>query len=425
MKENKHFLVVGLGLTGWSCIKFLKKLDVKISVFDTREVPPYLDNCDPSISIYLQNYSYDDSVTDVIVSPGLSREHEIFDKFKGNNIPIYGDIELFSKYARAPIVGITGTNGKSTVTAMLGEIAKAANISVAVGGNIGVPALDLLDDKIELYILELSSYQLETVSSLKLAVGCILNITEDHLDRYNSFNDYILAKHNIYLLSDIAVYNDTDELTKVSPGARPQMRQVSCFNIKDTNILDLTKLKILGEQNLLNMAAAIKMAQALNISDEHIKAALYNFTGLRHRCELVINKNNILWINDSKGTNVGATLAAISGVSINISGKIILILGGEGKGQDFSVLEPKILENCRELILIGKSKYELANIFNNKIKINIAESLDEAVNIADKVAKSNDAVLLSPACASFDMFKDFNERGDIFKSLVLREKDYV
>lgn len=423
-------LVVGLGKTGWSVVRYLCDQHLPVVVTDTREIPPFLAEMRaryPHVEFLpgmpAEEYNHYEQV---IVSPGVAAVSE----------RAVGDVELFLREAKAPVIAITGSNGKSTVTMLVSEMLSAGGHQVLTGGNIGTPALDLLSEPTpDFYVLELSSFQLETTYSLRPASSVVLNISEDHMDRYDDLRDYVEAKQRIYHQALAVVVNRHDELasgqfdsdtrtTKISFGLdQPQEGQFGVVEIDQINYLacgtkllaPASRMAMRGEQNWLNILAAfalIKIA-GIELSEEIISAGLV-YPGLPHRCEVVGEYKNVAWVNDSKGTNVGATLAAIEGASK----PLILIAGGQGKGADFSALGNAIDNHCKSVILIGEDANKIAATVNQQGKVRHASSLEQAVELAASVALQDDTVLFSPACASFDMFNSYEHRGDRFRELV-------
>jgi UDP-N-acetylmuramoylalanine--D-glutamate ligase len=436
-------VVIGLGKTGLSCIRYLLQQGYNIAVIDSRENPPCLEEFKKNFSqVPLILGAFDANLLaqakELIVSPGLSLQEPSIAKQISKGILAIGDIELFARYAIAPIVGVTGTNGKSTVTTLVGERARNAGLNVRVGGNLGTPALDLLDDQAELYVLELSSFQLETTYSLKTAAAVVLNITPDHMDRYATLAEYIAAKQRIYLNCKIPVIN-RDDKTSYS-GLMPNVKAISFglneshqdeFGLRpspsgetyltwgDRNLLSIDELQIKGRHQVANALAALALGQAVNLPMDVMLQTLKTFKGLIHRCQWVANIDGVDWYNDSKGTNVNSTLAGIEGLGGSIKGKLILIAGGLGKQQDFSPLRLPIAKYVKTVVLIGQDAKLISQALDNVTQIKFAESLEQAVIIAKQTATKGDAVLLSPACASFDMFRNFEHRGEVFIALVL------
>jgi UDP-N-acetylmuramoylalanine--D-glutamate ligase len=430
------YIVVGLGITGLSVVRYLKKLNQPVMVMDSRVSPPGLTEVNaefPEVECILGRFDSEllCQAQEIILSPGIALTHPDLKAARNKHIPIVGDIELFARAALAPVVVITGTNGKSTVTTMIGDLAQDAGVKVAVGGNLGEPALDLLQADIELYILELSSFQLETTYSLSPSVAILLNITPDHQDRYPQHADYIAAKQHVFHHAELAVYNRQDELTV------PQLpvKQKQSFGLDaptDNNLGIKDAMLVCGERVLMPMAelpnqrpnflnnalAALSVVCYFNWPLTNAAKTLHHFKGLKHRCELVQNENNIRWYNDSKATNVGATIAALQDVAADITGKQIVILGGLGKGADFSDLAPPLSHYAKHAILLGEAQDEIAAILPPDLAKTHVKNLAEAVLLAKQLAKPGDAVLLAPACASMDMFKDYRDRGNQFVELV-------
>ncbi|MFN7098522.1 MAG: UDP-N-acetylmuramoyl-L-alanine--D-glutamate ligase, partial [Gammaproteobacteria bacterium] len=390
------YVIVGLGKTGISCAKHLAKINATFAVTDSREQPPGLDEfktlC-PNVPISLGQF--DEalmlSAHELVVSQGVSYQEPAILACHKQGIVMIGDIELFARAAKAPVIAITGSNAKSTVTTLVGEMAKAAGKNVRVGGNLGTPALDLLSDtEPDLYVLEISNFQLETTYSLKAAVACVLNITPDHLDRYAKFEDYIAAKQRVYIGCQKAVVNRDDKLTwlphtnhanVVSFGeSQPQANEFGLLTTDHTylafgnrTLLDVNALKIKGKHNWMNALAAIAIGYQAGLTAEPMLTVLQSFTGLPHRCEWVRELNGITWYNDSKGTNIGATVAAMSGLGSAIKGKIVLLAGGLGKGADFRELKPATLQYARIVILYGKDAQLIANGLGGEISILFVE----------------------------------------------------
>lgn len=441
---KKNIVIVGLGETGFSCVEYFSKKNTPVTVIDSRENPPRLSEMQinyPEVKVHTGSFSPEIlAATDLLVlSPGIAKDDPTIVNHLKAGAKIIGDIELFAQEVEAPVVAITGSNGKSTVTTLVGEMAKQAGLKTAVGGNLGTPALSMLGNEIDLYVLELSSFQLETTYSLKPAVCTILNISPDHMDRYRSVEDYVAAKERIYINCKKVVTNREDSIVmKQLPAGIP----VTSFGLNEasegswglqklgkeshlwlswgkTPLMAVSDLKLFGRHNVANALAALALAEAVDIPMEACIAVLKNFTGLKHRCEWVRTRQDVHWINDSKGTNVGATEAAIKGLANDISGKWLLIAGGIGKNADFSSLKPLVQQHCSAVVLIGEASDELEKLFSGSVQCFRAKDMKDAVQLASKAAKPGDGVLLSPACASFDMFKNFEDRGNVFRSEVL------
>ena len=436
---SKVKAVVGTGITGLSVARFLAAKQQAFVLLDTRTNPPNLEKIRqefPGVTIECGELNPETLLAcdEIILSPGVAMATPAIDEAKNAGIPVVGDIELFVRYATAPIVAITGSNAKSTVTTLVGEMAKAAGIRVAVGGNLGTPALELLSDEVKLYVMELSSFQLETVTKLNAKVATILNISADHLDRYENMRAYILAKLRIYFGAERIVVNRNDVLTHppLAAGVKPiyfgGKADFGSFGLIEENgeeylaknltpLMPARELKIRGRHNVDNALAALALGDAAGIPIDAMLDALKSFKGLKHRCEFVAEKNSVEFYNDSKGTNIGATLAAIQGLARDPH-QLIVILGGEGKGQDFTELAPALKAINSQVVLIGRDAPLIEQALQQATKITHANSMQDAVNKSFALAKEGDAVLLSPACASFDMFKHYEDRGEKFCAAV-------
>ncbi len=437
-------IIVGLGKTGWSVARYLQRHSESFAVCDTRSefsgfaefqqqfpgVPIFCGTLDENLLKQAKR---------LIVSPGIAINTAAIRAAAKADVEIVGDIELFTQVAQRPIIAITGSNGKTTVTTLVAEMAKAAGLQVGMGGNIGTPALDLLMQPYDLFVLELSSFQLETTHSLKAIAAVNLNISDDHLDRYSSLATYAAAKHKIYCNAQVAVINLDDPLawkeadiigkkvgfTLNSDKAKHFRDLFACFTIKEGYIicnekkwLPIKSLKLNTMHYLANVLASFALGYATNIAQSAMLKVARNFIGLPHRCQEIMHTDDIVWINDSKATNVGAALAAINSVGQNISGRIILIAGGDGKNADFSPLADPITHFCRMVILLGKDAPQLAANLHHETKVKYVRDLIEAVALAKQFAKAGDAVLLSPACSSLDMFTNYVVRGEQFVNAV-------
>lgn len=431
--------VIGTGITGLSVARYFTQIQQPFILLDTRETLPHAEQLRqefPEVTVECGPLHLDTLLLcdEIILSPGVAQSTPAIADAKAAGVSVIGDIELFARAARAPIVAITGSNAKSTVTTLVGEMAATAGLRVAVGGNLGTPALALLNDDVELYVLELSSFQLETVSKLNAKVATILNISADHLDRYDSMNDYVLAKLRVYFGADTCVMNKGDVLTHppLGLGVKPVYfggkadfggfgvleRDGITYLAKNlTPLLDVKELLIRGRHNVDNALAALALGDAAGIPMDAMLTTLRVFRGLSHRCEFVAEVNGVEYFDDSKGTNIGATVAAITGLARDPQ-KLVLILGGEGKGQDFNELVPTLLLTSCDIILIGRDAPLIEHALNGQRPCFHAHSMTEAVSLAASRAQVGDAVLLSPACASFDMFKSYADRGQQFAAAV-------
>ncbi|MBN8240380.1 UDP-N-acetylmuramoyl-L-alanine--D-glutamate ligase [Marinobacter hydrocarbonoclasticus] len=438
--SDRRTLIVGLGKTGLSCVRYLSGQGREIAVADSRLQPPGLDELKagwPDVPVYLGEFDEElfAGFNELIVSPGISIAEPAIAGAAARGARIRGDIDLFADAADAPIIAITGSNGKTTVTTLVGEMARAAGRNVQVGGNIGTPALDLLDQGADLYVLELSSFQLETTEELGALAATVLNVSDDHMDRYPDKMAYFQAKQRIYRGCKNAIVNLDDALS--TPMARDTLRFLcfgfnrvnpETFSTRDDdqgtwitwgldNLLLASELQLMGRHNISNVMAALALGHAAGLAMEPMLEVARSFRGLPHRCEFVRNLNGVDYINDSKGTNVGATVAAIESL-VPDSGKVILIAGGDGKGADFQPLAEPVAACCRALVLIGRDAGKISEAVGVSVLQYRATSLQEAVSLARQAAEPGDRVLLSPACASFDMFRDYNDRGEQFRALV-------
>ena len=436
-------VIVGLGRTGLSCARYLHGRGWRVAVTDTRAQPPELERLrelDPRIPVRaggLDARLLDDALC-VVASPGVSLEDPFFIEARRRGLEVVGDIELFARAVDAPVAGITGTNGKSTVTTLIAGMAARAGMTVRVGGNLGEPALDLLAaarrarEATGLYVLELSSFQLEATDSLDLKAAAVLNVSPDHLDRYRSVEAYAAAKARIFARCDTAVINLDDPLVVAMP--RPEQRALG-FSLRASigadysvaireggawlmrrgePLLPVSAMRIRGLHNAANALAALALGEALGLPLPSMLEELREFTGLAHRTQWVADLGGVVYIDDSKGTNVGATLAAVSGMD----GPLVIIAGGDGKNQDFGPLAAAFRGKVRHVVLIGRDAPRIAGVLRGVCTTETCDSLEAAVRSAAAAARAGDTVLLSPACASLDMFRDYAHRGAVFTRAV-------
>ncbi len=431
-------LVIGLGQTGFSCVRFLVQQGFEVAVFDTRPHPPLVEALYrdfPNVEVTLDKITdtlFDD-IDQIILSPGVSLKSQALRQANAKGIEIVGDVELFALSAKAPIVAITGSNGKTTTTTLIAEIFSAAGLKVEIGGNIGTPVLDLLSQPVpDFYILELSSFQLETTKTLNPKVAVILNISADHMDRYDDLNEYANVKLSILNGAKNKVINiDDDWLRNQLPKVGNHVGFTEKKPAKDTyglmhtdgecwvacgsrKIFNAAELKLQGRHQLMNAVAAVAVANLCKVDEVATKNALRTFDGLEHRTQFVENIAGVNYINDSKGTNVGATVAAING----FESQVILLAGGDGKGADFSALAAAAKNKVRYAILFGRDAGIIEKAIGKSTAVIRAVSLEAAVKQACELAVDGDTVLLSPACASFDMFDNYQQRGDVFMRAV-------
>lgn len=439
-------IIVGLGTTGLSCARYLHSIGEAFQVVDSRLDPPGLAQLKeqfPALQLTLGEFpaAMLSAASELIVSPGISIKTPAIAAAREAGVAISGDIDIFSKAVNKPVVAVTGSNGKSTVVTLLAAMATKAGLRVGLGGNLdgaqAAPALDLLrQDEKDLYVLELSSFQLETTQCLAARAAVILNVSDDHMDRYAGKQDYEAAKQRIFNGADSAVVNRDDAASapwskdcKIASsfGTNPPQEEQWGLVVRngetllafgDEFVLSAQSLKIAGKHNISNALAALALGQVIGLPCNAMVEALQEFPGLPHRCQWLRNLRGVDYYNDSKGTNVGASIVAIESLGEMLKGKLVLIAGGIDKGADFAVMAPVVAKFVKLAILIGRDAKNLANAFKDSIEIVFANTLAEAVSIAATRASAGDAVLLSPACASFDMFTDFTHRGRVFESAV-------
>lgn len=455
--KDKNIVVLGAGLTGLSCLRFLHEQGLSFAVNDSRPMP-FSDEIEqqkyqedfPTITFVFGQWQLDliANADVVIASPGIDLVKEGVAEVISKNCQLIGDVELFclinnSRKTPIELLAVTGSNGKSTVVSMLAYLGKSLGNKVALAGNIGEPILDLLsfeqDSQPKLVIIELSSFQLETLSSMKAIAASVLNLSDDHLDRHKTLASYQSIKQRIYPQAKVAVINREDKATlslvhgqkTISFGLnQPNNGHFGLATVDNSPwimfgkqaLISLDTLPLAGMHNALNYMATLALGYSAGWSLSAMIENLSGFTGLAHRCQRVASTDEIQWINDSKATNVGATIAAISGLAPTIStqNKLILIAGGDGKGADFSTLQPILSNKVAQVITLGKDGAEIAALATTAIKV---DSLSDAVKEAKKIAKTGDMVLLSPACASIDMFKNYMVRGEQFMEAVNAKGD--
>ncbi len=433
-------LIVGLGKTGLSCARHLAAQGIPAAVTDTREHPPGLEALKvelPDMALFLGGFdaAVFDAAEQLVVSPGVPVSEPLIQAAMQRGVPVVGDIELFARDAQAPVAAITGSNGKSTVTTMVGAMAEKAGIKAKVGGNLGEPALDLLDNDAEMYVLELSSFQLETTTSLTPRAAVVLNVSSDHMDRYPDVAAYTKVKSDIYNHAEIGIYNMDDSIVlAMRKGCESDLLYTlgepgdNCFGLRNIDgvewlcyeqrlLLPSSELLVPGLHNLSNALAALAIGSAMGMPEQAMLDALRGFKGLPHRTQFVAEQGGVRWYNDSKGTNVGACIAALQGFAG--AGKTVLIAGGDGKGADFSPLAPAVKAYARAVVLIGRDAPIIEQALVDTVPLLYAESMEQAVTIATKQALEGDQVLLSPACASFDMYTGYDHRGKVFVDAVL------
>ncbi|NVC63457.1 UDP-N-acetylmuramoyl-L-alanine--D-glutamate ligase [Vibrio sp. 05-20-BW147] len=431
-QDIRQVVVVGLGITGLSVVRHLQKTQphVEIKVMDTRQTPPGADKLPEALPLHVGgwNEAWLAEADLVVTNPGIALATPQIQTVLARGIPVVGDIELFAWAANKPVIAITGSNGKSTVTDLTGVMANACGVKCAIGGNIGVPALDLLDQDVDLYVLELSSFQLETTSSLALVAAAFLNLSEDHMDRYQGMDDYRQAKLRIFHHAQTGVVNRDDKQTYpdsllaslplVSFGFDEQefgliqYQGESWLAENQQPIIPCHALKLVGQHNVANVLVVLALLSCAGIDYRKGLSALKSYTGLTHRCQVVADNRGVKWVNDSKATNLASTQAALSG--LNCTGKLYLLVGGDGKGADFSPLQPILEQLNLQLCCFGADGDEFMPLHPSAMRFICMEDVIE--HISPRL-QSGDMVMLSPACASFDQFSNFMARGDRFAQL--------
>lgn len=449
--SDRLTIVVGLGVTGLSVARYLAARGERFAVVDSRAQPPGLADLRaelPDVPVELGAFSAETlaAAERLVVSPGLNLDQPALAAARAQGVELVGDIELFMAEAQAPVVAITGSNGKSTVTTLVAEMAKAAGRAVGVGGNLGTPALELLGEAPELYVLELSSFQLDLLDKLSATVATVLNVSPDHMDRYATVEAYHGSKQRIYRGAGSVVSNRDDMLTQalLAPGVKaysfglgePDMKGFGLrrqdgepyLAYQFDTLLPVAELAMKGRHNIANALAALALGQAVGLPMAAMLATLRTFPGLRHRCETLADeqcqvggKSGIAWINDSKATNCGATIAAITGLADAGTNRLLLIAGGQAKGQNFTALAAAARGRVRLAILLGQDAVAIADALAQSspaTQVVFVDDMNAAVGAAAEAASAGDVVLLSPACASFDMYSGFAERGDCFRVAV-------
>lgn len=435
--------VVGLGATGLSCVRFLASKGIEFYVVDSRDNPPGLEQAKeycPEARIFAGDLNILETlgVTELFVSPGIPLSTPVLSRLAEQGVAMRGDIDLFCDYVDAPFVAITGSNAKSTVTTLVALLLQACGKNAKAGGNLGLPALDLLEANTDFYVLELSSFQLETTPALKADLACLLNVSEDHMDRYKDLYEYQRVKQRVYRGCKAAVCNKQDILT--AP-LLPEGVPVRAFTTKSPDLKEFGLLKdgegawlcrgverlyhtsdiaLKGAHNYANILASLAMLELLgvDVKSAGVAQVLKTFCGLPHRCQTVRVHDKVTYVNDSKGTNVGATLAALQGLGTSHRKNILLIAGGEGKGADFKALAKPMTDFVRVVYLFGKDAARIADVVPKGTEVKLFESLDQIVSSVDQDSQEGDIVLFSPACASLDMYKNYEARGDHFAQLV-------
>jgi len=434
--DRSFVFVVGLGTTGFSIVRFLSHYHFKFILVDSRTQPPMIEQLlgeFPAVKLITSDFKGIDfsEATHLMVSPGIALDQPEIKAACLNGAVLVSDIDFFALSTNTPIVAITGSNGKSTVTTMLGEMGRAAGKKTVIGGNLGIAALDLLTENAELYVLELSSFQLERTHVLNATTATVLNISADHLDRHQTLETYILEKEKVFRGDGQIVLNADDP---VVANMQLQGRNLLWFSLcKSLNfhlaskenceylvynnnyLMPCADLPLEGRHNKANALAALALGHAVGLDFNKMCLALRKFKGLEHRMQTVAKINGVHWVNDSKATNVGSCIAALNGYDK----KVILLAGGDAKGADMNELQLSVKKNVKSIILMGKDAKLIEQALNNCIPSYYADSMEEAVSSAAKIAKVGDTILLSPACASLDQYKNYQQRGDCFVAAVM------
>ncbi|WP_394751985.1 UDP-N-acetylmuramoyl-L-alanine--D-glutamate ligase [Crenothrix sp.] len=436
LPETAKVLVVGLGSTGISVARFLQKLGINFAIADSRNKPQLLDEFAqemPDVPVFTGGF--DEAAfqvaTHLVVSPGVSLLERSIVKAVANGSKVMGDIDLFASAVNVPIIAITGSNGKSTVTTMLGDMLKDAGIKAGVGGNLGTPALDLLDDNNQIYALELSSFQLERTSVLQATAATVLNISADHLDRHADLAEYAYEKQKVFNGQGVMVINIDDPIVNAM---QDKSRDTLTFSIqgradfyldfqqgieylmyKDTCLMPLSTLPLEGRHNAANALSALALGLAAGLNTSTMCKSLQKFKGLAHRMQRVAEIRGVTWVNDSKATNIGACIAALQGYK----DKVVLIAGGDAKGADMRELAPVIKAKAKGVVLMGKDALLIEHALNGCVPVVLVKNMVQAVQAAASLAKAGESVLLSPACASLDQYKNYQDRGEKFANAVM------
>ena len=445
--NGRDVVVLGLGLTGLSLARWLTRHRAHVRVADTRATPPNAQALAAELPhVHLETGPFSASTfvgaQVIAISPGVAKDHPAIQEAVASGVELVGDIELFARALPAgqKVIAITGTSGKTTVTALAGDLASAAGASVAVVGNIGNAVLDALAEREngaawpDLFVIELSSYQLETTTSLKPTAATVLNVSPNHLDRYAGVADYAAAKGAIFVNAAVQVINRDDAIVRLMrlPGRTVQTFGASVPLSEEEwglvrrpdgewlarggeLLVPVSALSLIGRHNALNALAALALVSSVVKIEAPVRDALARFRGLPHRMQKIAEAGGVLYVNDSKGTTVAATDAALAG----INRPVVLIAGGDGKGQSFVPLKPAVDRICKAVLLIGRDAPLVARgLSGTTASVESLGTLDAAVARAFELASSGDAVLLSPACASLDQFSSYAERGERFAALV-------
>jgi len=434
--DSARLLIVGLGATGYSAAQFLQQTPIKFAIVDSRRQPPQIESFReqmPDVPVFTGGFDQAafDVATHMLISPGVSLNEKVISRAMQAGVTVLSDIDLFACATERPVLAITGSNGKSTVTTMLGDMGQAAGFKTAIGGNLGTPALDLLQQQADLYVLELSSFQLERTRLLNAAAATVLNVSADHLDRHRDMVEYAAEKQRVFRGDGVMVLNADDPVVSAM---RDQSRRCLTFSIseradfylhrcesvdwlmwEDQQLMAADELNLEGSHNIANALAALALGHAIGMDMNAMCRALRKFKGLPHRMQKVAELHGVRWVNDSKATNIGACVAALQGYER----KVILIAGGDAKGADMSELQPVVREKTKAVVVMGKDALLMERALQGCVPTYLASDIKQAVKIAASLAEVGDSVLLSPACASLDQFKSYADRGNKFAEAVL------
>ena len=432
---DARLLIIGLGATGYSVAQFLQQTPIKFGIIDSRRNPPLINTLReqmPDVPVFLGGFDQAalEVATHLLISPGVSLNEKAISKAMQAGVTVMSDVDLFACATDKPVIAITGSNGKSTVTTMLGDMGSAAGVKTAIGGNLGVPALDLLAQDSDLYVLELSSFQLERTSALNAIAAAVLNLSPDHLDRHDGMDDYAREKQRIFRGTGAVIVNADDPIVMAMAEVGRtcltfsvlhkadfylQRGEVSYLMFGDRVLMRADELPLEGTHNIANALAALALGYAAGLDVENMCLALKKFKGLSHRMQKVAELQSVVWVNDSKATNIGACVAALEGYER----KVILIAGGDAKGADMRELVPIVAARTKLVILMGKDASLMEAALAGCVPVYFANNMKEAVNIARQQSQAGDIVLLSPACASLDQYKSYVDRGNKFAEAVL------
>lgn len=441
-----EYTIIGVGATGLSCARYLRSRGESFSLCDTRSSPPGAADVlreFSGVDIYFGELPFQvlRNSKHLLVSPGVSLETHAIKQVLDQGVALRSDLDLFRAEVSCPIACVTGSNGKSTVATLLAEMAQAADIKVCLCGNIGLPVLDAIDESVELYVLEVSSFQLERSAALNANVATILNISADHMDRYSDLQSYTASKQRVFLNADKCIVNRDDAASNTNSGEAyssfglsvpdtglfgvAQIADEAYLMYGDSPLLAISDMRLQGTHNVSNGLAALALAQAVDIPLSVACDTLRTFAGLPHRCEHIANIEGRSFINDSKGTNIGATVAALEGLGVAGDRSMVLIAGGVGKGANFSELAEAVSAHAHSVLVYGEDAENIAAALQAHSAIYRCTDLADAVSQAYQLADAGDTVLFSPACASFDMFENFEQRGNRFREAVLEFRNRV